>query len=718
MPNYQKFLIGFVAASIAALTQLVFWDFFKPLIWVLFYPAAFIAASFGGLVCGLTTGFFALFYVFFFFVEPSFTFSSAKLGSMQTAIIFLPVIYLIGDLQERYRRLRNKLADELRLSEKERVNIVDLYEKSLVFGDIKFNVFADSLPQIVWATDAAGSNVYFNSAWMDYTGLTLQESLGAGWNTPFHPEDKQRAWEAWQNATQHLAEYSLECRLRKSDGTYRWWLIRGVPVKSPSGKVINWFGTCTDIHDIKQTYADLAEEKSKLQTIFDNSPDGLAIVGVDGKFTLVNERFISYFGLDAESDFLYSYRQILDLLEILTVQGEVLPEEKYPTLRAFTGESVLSQEILLRNKNTGRKWYGSHSTMPIKDKNGVVTGVVISVRDITNEIEDEVKLLNLLNDQNLILNSGIAGLAKTKGRKFLWINDVFAKNFGYTAEELSEQSSRVLYPSEKAFEDFGKKVGQAGLGESNFVRETLQLKRKDGSLGWFLVGGGPTTKGSDESIWMSIDVTQDRRNQELLEAYLRRIEKSMNETLIVLSKTVEMHDPYTAGHQLRVGEIAKEIGKVMGLSEEKAENLRLMGLIHDIGKIGIPAEILSKPGKLSNEELVLVRAHTKIGYEILKNVNFEIPVADVAYQHHERLDGSGYPNALKNANILLESRIIAVADVVEAMSSHRPYRPSLGLGRALEEIQQGRGVKYDAEVVDACLKLFNENGYKLESDGS
>jgi len=152
----------------------------------------------------------------------------------------------------------------------------------------------------------------------------------------------------------------------------------------------------------------------------------------------------------------------------------------------------------------------------------------------------------------------------------------------------------------------------------------------------------------------------------------------------------------------------------MGLPSQQLENLRLMGLIHDIGKIGVPAEILSKPGKLSAEELSLVRAHTRIGHEILSNVNFDIPVAEAAYQHHERINGTGYPRALKGSNILLEARIIAVADVMEAMSSHRPYRPGLGLDVALEEVRAGRGTKYDPQVVDACLKLFNEQGYTLD----
>jgi PAS domain S-box-containing protein/putative nucleotidyltransferase with HDIG domain len=328
--------------------------------------------------------------------------------------------------------------------------------------------------------------------------------------------------------------------------------------------------------------------------------------------------------------------------------------------------------------------------------------------------KSELKLRALLDDQNLILNNGIAGVSKTVDRQFVWVNDVFANNLGYKKEELIGKPGHIIYPSKQEFVEFGKKIANIHTGEHPLLRDALWLKKKDGSKAWFLVGGGPVTPGSNSAIWLSIDITQDKKNQAMLEAYLQRIEKSMSDTLVVLSKTVEMHDPYTAGHQFRVGNIAKEIGRVMGLPSQQLENLRLMGLIHDIGKIGVPAEILSKPGRLSAEELSLVRSHTKIGYEILSNVNFDIPVAEVAYQHHERIDGAGYPRALKDSSILLEARIIAVADVIEAMSSHRPYRPGLGLDVALKEVQTGRGTKYDPEVADACLKLFNERGYTLD----
>jgi putative nucleotidyltransferase with HDIG domain len=176
---------------------------------------------------------------------------------------------------------------------------------------------------------------------------------------------------------------------------------------------------------------------------------------------------------------------------------------------------------------------------------------------------------------------------------------------------------------------------------------------------------------------------------------------------------VEMRDPYTAGHQLRVANLACAIATEMGLPQDKIDGIRMAGSIHDIGKLSIPAEILSKPTKLTNIEYSLIKEHPLSGYEMLKDVESPWPLAQVVYQHHERMDGSGYPRNLKGDEIIMEARIMAVADVVEAMASHRPYRAGLGIDTALAEIEKNTGTYYDNTVVDACLRLFREKDYKL-----
>jgi putative nucleotidyltransferase with HDIG domain len=181
-----------------------------------------------------------------------------------------------------------------------------------------------------------------------------------------------------------------------------------------------------------------------------------------------------------------------------------------------------------------------------------------------------------------------------------------------------------------------------------------------------------------------------------------------------LGSAIEMRDPYTAGHQRRVAQLACAIATEMGLPDEQIEGLRLAGLIHDMGKMTVPAGILNRPGELSNFQWGLIKAHPQIGYDILKDLDFPWPLADIVLQHHERLDGSGYPQGLSDGEIMVEARILAVADVVVAMASHRPYRPARGIDAALEEISQNSGRLYDAEVVDACLKLFTEKRFEFE----
>ena len=192
------------------------------------------------------------------------------------------------------------------------------------------------------------------------------------------------------------------------------------------------------------------------------------------------------------------------------------------------------------------------------------------------------------------------------------------------------------------------------------------------------------------------------------------LQKSLEQSIEVVAGTVEARDPYTAGHQRRVCELAVAIAREMGLPEEKIHGIQLAATIHDLGKIRVPAEILAKPGKLTDVEFMLIKVHPQAGYDILKDVDFPWPIADIVLQHHERMDGSGYPQGLKGGQTLLESRIMAVADVVEAMASHRPYRAALGIEAALKEIERGRGSAYDAAVADACRKLFREGRFAFQ----
>ncbi|OQX45010.1 MAG: hypothetical protein B0D86_04445 [Candidatus Sedimenticola endophacoides] len=259
-------------------------------------------------------------------------------------------------------------------------------------------------------------------------------------------------------------------------------------------------------------------------------------------------------------------------------------------------------------------------------------------------------------------------------------------------ERIHEVYSRLMAGELVPFEHYENAV-IGGDGEARIIawRNSL-LRDESGAITGILSSGE--------------DITEQRHSQ-------HQLRSALENTIQAIARTVEKRDPYTAGHQQRVAELAAAIAREMRMDEERIEGLRLAGMIHDIGKIYIPAEILNRPLKLDEAEMNLVISHCDVGYDIIKEVDFPWPVADMVRQHHERLDGSGYPQGLKGEQILPESQILAVADVVEAMASHRPYRASLGLGVAFGELDNHRGTRYASEVVDACKRLFTEQGYQL-----
>ncbi|MDZ4165649.1 MAG: HD domain-containing phosphohydrolase [Smithellaceae bacterium] len=261
--------------------------------------------------------------------------------------------------------------------------------------------------------------------------------------------------------------------------------------------------------------------------------------------------------------------------------------------------------------------------------------------------------------------------------------------------------------------------------QANFLVDHIQKTLKTGQLTsveyslhngdkdiWFAALVSPLSANS--VIWVARDITERKGMEEERQQAIERLRKALGATVQSITAVVEIKDPYTAGHQQNVANLARAIATEMGLNADQIDGIHTAGTIHDIGKISVPAEILSKPTKLTEIEFSLIKRHPRSGHDILKEIDFPWPVARIVLEHHEKMNGSGYPEGLSGDRLLIESRIIAVADVVETMTSHRPYRPALGIDSALDEISKHKGILFDQEVVDACLRLFNENGYKME----
>jgi PAS domain S-box-containing protein/putative nucleotidyltransferase with HDIG domain len=358
------------------------------------------------------------------------------------------------------------------------------------------------------------------------------------------------------------------------------------------------------------------------------------------------------------------------------------------------------------------------TTVPIEislsaNKNGDSCTITAIIRETT----ERRRTLEALRDseekyRNLFEESKDAVMIWTVEGKILGVNQAALETFGCGIDDMIGSDISEIYAEHSDLTSFHLKLDQEGAVRGY----ELRLKKSDGTVMDCLLTAS-VRKGKDGRIlgYQGIvrDVTKQKQNEGDLKRTLETLRKSIGGVTQAMSSIVESRDPYTAGHQKRVADLARAIAQEMGLSQDQIDAVRLAGMLHDIGKIAIPAEILTNPGKLTGKTFAIIQDHPQTGYNILHEIEFPCLVAEIILQHHESVNGTGYPLGLSGNKIMLEARIISVADVVEAMASHRPYRASLGLDRALEEIIENSGKLYDRDVVKACVKLFKEMDYKI-----
>ena len=370
--------------------------------------------------------------------------------------------------------------------------------------------------------------------------------------------------------------------------------------------------------------------------------------------------------------------------------------------------TVAMREFSLRSKEGALK-----VARPIATRVG--DDIIVVWADLTDIRLQQAELRDSEKRFRSMVEHAVTGMYVRRERQLIYVNESFCRMLGRTAEELLGQELTkfgTLNPQE--WEQVLHAWEQLQTGGQNVPLE-VQLRHKDGSL----IELGLRLNiiewddGQPAVIGMAEDITARKRAAEQIAVYVQRLEESLQATLRVVSTMVEMRDPYTAGHERRVGLVAAAIAQELGWSAERCKTMEMVGLVHDIGKIAVPSEILTKPSRLTSIELQLVREHAQAGYDILKDVPFEAPVAEIIRQHHERMDGSGYPRGLQGDAILPEARVLAVADVLESMAAHRPYRPALGLDKALQELVDNQGQLYDREVVEATARLIRDKGYVL-----
>jgi PAS domain S-box-containing protein len=458
------------------------------------------------------------------------------------------------------------------------------------------------------------------------------------------------------------------------------------------------------------------EEISKLTSVVRFSSELVNLATFDGKMIFLNEAGSKMFGIDPDKVGDYSIMDVISEPFQLTVKEKLLP--------ALLAGKNWEGELQYRNIRTGRLTDVYAITFNIQDS---ATGKPLCLANVSRDITEHKKaekamkqseekyrlLADHMKDQVWLMDLDL---------KVTYISPSVEKILGYNMEELTHLPINKLFTSasfKAAMDFFSIEMPKALAAPPDYILNRsleMEFRCKDGHTLW---GEAKFSFIRDERgkplcvLGEGRDITERKRTEEKLQQTLESLKKAVGATIQVLVSALEVRDPYTAGHQSRVAHLACAIATEMGLAQEKIEGIRMAGSIHDIGKLSIPAEILTKPTKLTDLEFSLIKVHSQTGYDMLKDVESPWPLAQIVYQHHERMNGAGYPNNLKGNEIILEARIMAVADVMEAMASHRPYRASLGIESALEEIEKNKGILYDANVADVCLRLFREKGYKL-----
>jgi len=522
-----------------------------------------------------------------------------------------------------------------------------------------------------------------------------------------HEKDKVRFLTSIKTAVETGTSWNFEGRVATQSGEMIW--LQGLATPTRQADQLIFDGILLNITERK-----VAEEKSrfseeKFYNIFMTTPNCVAITRLkDGLFIDVNKGYEDMAGRKRED---VIGTRSTDPCQNFWVDPSVR-KRMVEDLQA--GRDFLNREIEFR-RSDGSVRTGSCSARSI---NIAGEECLISIlQDITEKKRAAEELKKSEAKYRSIFENAMEGIyqSTTEG-KFITVNAAFAHMAGYDSpEELIESVKDI---ENQLYVHYENRKRFLALREANgFVNNfKTEFYKKDGSTFWVVINARVVKDEKGEILYtegLVEDITLRNKAEEKLNQTLESLRKAFNTTINVMTSAIEMRDPYTAGHQKKSADFARTIATEMGLDQEIIDGIRMAGTIHDIGKLSIPAEILTKPTKLTEIEFSLIKEHSRSGYEMLKNVESPWPLAEIVYQHHERMNGTGYPRNLKGDEILIEARILSVADVVEAMASHRPYRASLGIEAALEEIEKNKGILYDNTVVDTCLRLFREKGYRL-----
>ncbi len=592
-------------------------------------------------------------------------------------------------------------------------------------SDEKYSVFIENAPNPIAVVSPDHVVLYVNPAFSDLTGFSSSDIVGSRPPFPWWPADLREDYanHCFNNALTELTATDRKCR--KKNGEVFWVALASKSVVQDGEvkfKIVNW----NDITDRKKAELEVSESEEHFRLLTKLSPSPLCVNDGRGKIEYVNDKFTSRFGYVLE-----------DVPTVEAWYRLAYPDEEYrEQVKSRWEESkqrarqanvpVKAPEAWITCKD-GSCCVAEVSAVDIGAKRLVVFNDITERKLAGKELqENEAKYRNLFETmaQGVVYHDGQG--------KVISLNPAAERILGYSLSEIAGTAlgeSKLKYLQEDGTELPDEAYpANVALVTGNAVRDALVgvFNPREDKYRWLNVSAIPEFLPEDQQkpsrVFTTLtDLTEHKQALDLLRAAQIEVQSSLRQTRTALegsiglaARIVEMKDPYTAGHQERVAKLSAAIARELQMPIDQVAYLDLAAKVHDIGKIQVPAEILNKAGKLTELEFQMMRTHAQAGYDILKTVDFPWPLAKIVLQHHERLDGSGYPHGLKGDEILLGARIIAVADILEAMSGHRPYRPSLGMKDALAQIKADRGTVLDSRVVDACVDLIENQGFSFE----
>ncbi|MGB5217392.1 MAG: PAS domain S-box protein [Smithella sp.] len=579
-------------------------------------------------------------------------------------------------------------------------------EGKLRFEEQRFRALVEHSSDIIVLVNREGIITYINPAVEHILGFKPEERVGRKGLELIHPDDVKFIAESFITLISDPNALPIRgiVRLRQRDGSYCF--IEGVGsnlVKNgiAEGVILNY----RDITERKKAEEQLHLSEQRYRTILEDIQEGYFEVDLNGNFTFFNDTVSRVLGYSRDELMGMNNRQYTDKDELKKI---------YPAYhQVYTTEEAIKELVWKIRTKGGSVKYIEGSISLLKDFSGKPIGFRGTARDITERKKTEEEVFTLAS---IVRSSSEMVNLATLDEKMIFLNDAGGKMLGIDPNQIGDYTIMDFLP-EPYVSKVRDEIIPALLSGNNWEGDLQYRNIKTGALTdihaltftiRYTATGAPIYLAN-----VSLDITERKMAEQKLQLTLESLKKAVGTTIQVLVSALESRDPYTAGHQSRVAHLACAIAEEMGLSGDQIEGLRMAGAIHDIGKLSVPAEILTKPSKLTKLEFSLIKQHSSSGFEMLKDVASPWPLAEIVHQHHERMNGSGYPRNLKGDEILIEARILAVADVVESMASDRPYRASLGVEAALDEIESNKGILYDTSVVEACLNLFLVKGYQL-----